>query len=123
MLAGNYSKLGLHGEAIKHFELAYEHSNRDPEMLTHLAYGCGFAGQQARAQTILTELQSSGARVSPYYFARVFASLGDIDKGIEQLTLAMEEKSIPVIGMSLDFFLRPLSSDQRFRALVDRLGL
>jgi hypothetical protein len=123
MLAGNYSKLGLHGEAIKHFELAYEHSNRQPEMLAHLAYGCGFAGQQERARTILANLLQSGARVSPYYLARVFASLGEIDKGIEQLTLALGEKSIPVIGFRLDHFLKPLSGDERFLALIQRLGI
>lgn len=65
------------------------------------------------------------ARTPGYYnplaLAKAFAALGDIDRGIEWLRRAFEERTIWLIYMRVDDELAPLRADPRYAALERQL--
>ena len=96
-------------------------------------YGGGKAGTYVRA--LLAQGDTAAARATvdsmlaartpgyynPVALARVYAALGDVDKGIEWLGRAIEERTEWLINVRVDDELAPLRADPRYAALDRQL--
>jgi serine/threonine-protein kinase len=88
-----------------------------------LGHAYGVAGRAARARGILAELQKQASQkyVPSYYFALVYAGLGERDPALRYLERAYEERSTVLAYLHIDPRLAPLRDEARFQALAARL--
>jgi TolB-like protein/lipoprotein NlpI len=88
--------------------------------------GCAYAasGNHVEAQKILDELteRSKHGYVSPYYFAQIYAGLGDKEKAIAFLERAAEDRSIWMIWLKPERIFDSIRTDPRFVELRQRVG-
>lgn len=96
-------------------------------------YGGEYAGAYVRA--LVAQGDSTAARATidsmlaartpgyynPLALARAYAALGDIDRGMEWLQRAFEERTIWLMFVRLDDELAPLRVDPRYAALDRQL--
>jgi len=89
-----------------------------------LAHAYASAGKPARARQVLATLDSAATSryVPAYWFALVYAGLGERDKALRYLERAYEERSTVLAYLLIDPRLAPLRGDPRFLALAQRLG-
>jgi serine/threonine protein phosphatase PrpC len=82
------------------------------------------SGKRAEAQKILDEfiIQSRQRFVSETDVAALYAYLGERDQAMEWLEKGYEERSGAMILLKSDPMWDPLSSDQRFQALIRKIG-
>lgn len=111
-------RTGRQAEGIEHLRLACEHSHSHPDALTHL--GCGYAISEMipQAQRLLTQVVQAPFAPSPYYLARLHACLGNIEEAVDCLYRAYDERSIVLMAMGNDSFLRAVHAHPRYRRLV-----
>ena len=117
---------GQTAAAMPEFEAARQLSDGSPDLDAALAYAQGRAGQHAQARRALAamiETRRGGRYVSAYAIALVYAALGDRDNAIASLERAIEERAWGSAYLAVEADLDPLRSDDRFAALVARLGL
>jgi tetratricopeptide (TPR) repeat protein len=111
-------------EAIAEFNKAKELGG-PPWVLSLLGYTYAVTGKKEEARQILVELNNLAKQqfVAPFVFANVYVGLGEKDQAIAWLEKAYEEGD-ELLGTSRFFFwMEPLHSDPRYRALMQRLGL
>jgi TolB-like protein/tRNA A-37 threonylcarbamoyl transferase component Bud32 len=89
-----------------------------------LGHAYAVAGRTTRARGVLATLRAATARsyVPSYYFAVVYAGLGERDQALRYLERAYEERSTVLAYLLIDPRLAPLRDDARFLALARRLG-
>ena len=89
-----------------------------------LGHAYAVAGKTARGRGVLGELRAAAAKsyVPSYYFAVVYAGLGQRDEALRYLERAYEERSTVLAYLMIDPRLAPLRDDPRFLALARRLG-
>jgi TolB-like protein/DNA-binding winged helix-turn-helix (wHTH) protein/Flp pilus assembly protein TadD len=119
-----YEQQGKWKEAIADLETSakLDDSLRSAAMLGE-AYA--LAGDKTRARKILNELQVRAKRehVSPLYPAIIHTGLGDKDLAFSELEGAVEERATDLLGIKVVALYDPLRSDQRFAALLRKVGL
>jgi TolB-like protein len=79
--------------------------------------------EEARAHLQSLEEARASGYVPPALLARVYASLGEVDRALEALEDARAARSVSLLFLTIDPDYEPLRSDPRFRALVEGLGL
>jgi hypothetical protein len=89
-----------------------------------LGHAYAVAGKSARARSVLADLRGEAARryVPSYYFALMYAGLGERDSALRYLERAYEERSTVLAYLLIDPRLAALRQDPRFVALARRLG-
>jgi tetratricopeptide (TPR) repeat protein len=94
-------------------------------MRSELAYAYATAGRKPEAQKILSGLSELSTRtyIPSYYFAVIYAALGQNDQAIEWLERAHDERSNFLASLRVDPAVDVLRSDPRFGSLVERVGL
>ena len=119
------TEAGAFADGLHHAELAVDLSGRSAETLAGLGYAAAAAGDRARAQEILDELQTvSRARyVSPGVVAQVQAGLGHLTDALDSLRAALEARASDLAWVAVRPTFRRLRSDPAFVDLVRRLGL
>jgi serine/threonine-protein kinase len=82
-------------------------------------------GRTDEAKGIVRTLEEARANgyVPPALLARVYASLGDVERALASLQEAKAEHAFSLLFLAIDPDYEPLRSDPRFRALVEELGL
>jgi TolB-like protein/DNA-binding winged helix-turn-helix (wHTH) protein/Tfp pilus assembly protein PilF len=120
-----YEQQHAYSQAIAELEKAVELSNDSTLMLAGLGQAYGTAGQRAKAEAILAQLErrSKEQYVSPFYIATVHIGLGEKDKAIRFLEKAYEDRSNGLVFIKVDPQLDSLRSDGRFQQLQRKLGL
>ena len=130
--ARGHSALGwallLQGHAddgVRELERAASLAEDDPAFLAQLGEAYAVAGRTDDARRVLAELQvvATQRKVSPYSFAYVYTGLGELDRAMDYLEAAWEERSGAVFGINGSFLFRPLRDHPRFRALLQRMHL
>lgn len=118
-------EIGAGSEAIAALEKAVSLSNRSARCLSCLAYAYAVAGRKDLAREILAELTETSKQryIGSSDFAFVHAGLGEPDQAIQWLERACEERDSHLPFLHVDPRLASLRADQRFRALLKRLGL
>jgi tetratricopeptide (TPR) repeat protein len=126
MLSWCYEQQGRISEAIAFAERAIQHSGCSHVCLATLAYCLVRAGQRARAEELLANLQSPAAGAtysSPYYQALIHAALGNKDESFTCLDRAVRDRAGWLVYSRVDPKLDVLRDDARFEALVRQVGL
>ena len=100
-------------------------ATRNTAWLAQLGQVYGIMGKTDKARAILQELteRAQSSFVSPYHFAYVHIGLGDNERALDTLELAIAQRSGPAYGIKGSFLLAPLRSHPRFRALLRQLNL
>jgi tetratricopeptide (TPR) repeat protein len=111
--------------AIVEGKKSVETSGGSPLMQAALAQTCGMAGKKKEAKEILERLTvlAKEQYVSSYFFAGIYAGLGENDQALAYLEKAYEEKSHWLIYLHIDPGMDTLRGEQRFQNLLCRIGL
>jgi tetratricopeptide (TPR) repeat protein len=93
--------------------------------LAQLGEAYGLAGNLKRARQVLRRLEeeSRSDYVSPYYFAYLYVGLGEVERALDALERAVEQRTGPVYSIKGSFLLAPVRGHPRFRSLIERMGL
>lgn len=111
--------------AIADFDRAAERSHGASQILALQAIAYAKAGERARAQAILHELQARQAAgyVPATSLAAVHVALGDTDAALDELERAYRERDIRMAFLKVDARWNPLRKQPRFQALATRMDL
>jgi eukaryotic-like serine/threonine-protein kinase len=126
LLGWSYEVKGQLPEAIGEYQKARQvEGGTIKEPLASLGRAYALQGKKAEAEKVLGELKefSNHDHVPPYYFAMIYAALGDKDQAMAALEKAYEERSWYVVLLAVDPKVDSLRSDPRFKQLVQRVGL
>jgi tetratricopeptide (TPR) repeat protein len=120
-----YERKGMYQQAINECQKALASSPDNPSILSVLGYAYARSGRLGEAQAILTKIQEMRKQhyVSPYVIALLCIGLDKKDEAIEWLNKAFEERDPQIIWVDLDPELEVLHSDQRYRDLMQRMGI
>lgn len=115
---------GRFAEAIEQFE-AMEPSPADPLGLTGIARTRALMGQPDEARRMLGELAEIGRTtyVPSATIAAVYIALGERDRAIDFLELAVEERAIVGMWLNTEKHFEVLRTHARFPQLLARVGL
>jgi TolB-like protein/Flp pilus assembly protein TadD len=120
-----YLKTGRTEEGLRELSLSVESAPGNTMLLAQLGQAYGEVGKLDEARSILDEMSVCAAEqhVSPYHLAYVHIGLGDLDRAVECLNQAFEERSAGLYGVKGSFLFAPLGSHPGFRALLRRMHL
>lgn len=93
--------------------------------LAQLGQALGWMGRTDEAREVLRRLEGlHGQRyVSPYHMAYVHTGLGELDRAMDWLERAYQERAGGVFGVKGSFLFAPLRSHPRFQALLRKMNL
>ncbi|HEY6360020.1 MAG TPA: winged helix-turn-helix domain-containing protein [Vicinamibacterales bacterium] len=125
LLGAAYLQLGREKDALQVLETACEAGGVDPVAMAWLTHARAVLGHRAEAAGLLTKLERLARQryVPPYHLAIAHAGLGDIDMAFDALARAAEDRDPLILNVAVDPRFAPLRGDQRYLALVSRLGL
>ena len=118
-----YEQKGQHDLAINELRRASDLSHGTPMMVSALAHAYARSGNKPEAEKLLVELQAKSKKeyVSPYYFAIVYAGLGNNESAMRYLDQAFLDRSNGLVFLQVEPELDPLRTDPRFAALQKKL--
>ena len=115
--------MGRFEEGIAAAEHGVSVSHRGADFLGLLGWALATAGRKDEARTLLEELRARPADAPPIVSEGwLLGALGEIDAAFEVLVRAEDEHQLWLYYTGLPGF-DPLRADQRFDALLERLGL
>ena len=118
-----YEQKGMYAEAISEFQKARALSATRPLDAGSLAHAYALAGRTAEALQIINEAKKQDSYFPAYDIALIYVGLGQKDPAFEWLDKAVEERSPWLIHLTVDPRFDPIRSDQRFKNLIQRIGL
>ncbi len=120
-----YVAKGMPDRAVTELERAQGLMGRRPDVLTPYAYALARAGRQPEARAMLDGLRETAKprAPAPVRVALVHIALGETDRAFEWLEKAIEARDWQMALLNVEPAFDPLRSDQRFAALVERVGL
>jgi serine/threonine protein kinase/tetratricopeptide (TPR) repeat protein len=126
LLGWCYEVKGKLPEAIAEYQRAQQIvGGAIAEPLASLGRAYALQGKKREAQKAIADLREFSNRnhVTSYYFAMIYAGLGDKDQAIAALDKAYDQRSWYVVLLAVDPKVDNLRSDPRFKELVQRVGL
>ena len=123
-LGSSYLAKGMYEQAITASQKASNLSGDDPPRLVGLGRAFAMAGRKPDAINVLGQLRrdSSHTYVPPYYFATIYAALGQSDEAFKWLENAVNERDLYLLWLKVDSAVDPLRRDPRFEELSTRIG-
>jgi eukaryotic-like serine/threonine-protein kinase len=120
-----YGQKGLYKEALEEFQRSESLSGGGAFNTSQSGYIYAVWGKKAEAEKTIEELkrQSRETTVSPWGIALIYTGLGDNDQALEWLNKAYDVRAFDLQYAKVDPRFEQLRSDQRFRALLKRMGL
>lgn len=90
-----------------------------------MGYAYAKQGKEAEAEKQLLLLRETAKTryIRPYYFASIYAALGEKDKAFAELERSFAERDVYLGRITVDPFMDPLRDDARFNDLLRRLNL
>ena len=124
-IAHVFRETGAHDEAVRSFQRAVLLSGGYALPYQGLGHIYGITGRHREAMKAIEELERRALNtyVSPYYFATIYAGLGDFDKCFDWLEKAYEYRSRLMAWLNVAKEYRPVHSDPRYRDLISRIGI
>lgn len=119
-----YARRGLIDEAIEEAKTAVRLSGERHVILADLGYLYSRAGRKQEARKIfdrLTEL-SKTQYVSPYNFFILHLGHGDMDRAMEELSKAYEEREGLLVYLNVDDLGSEARSDPRYLEILKKVG-
>jgi tetratricopeptide (TPR) repeat protein len=125
LLGRVYVAQGLPDRAVAELERARVLMGPRPDVITPHAYVLARAGRQIEARAMLDELRriSKPRDPAPIRIAFLHIGLGETDRAFEWLERAIDARDWQVALLNIEPAFDTLRSDQRFAALVERVGL
>jgi TolB-like protein/DNA-binding winged helix-turn-helix (wHTH) protein/Flp pilus assembly protein TadD len=125
LLGRVYVAQGMADRAVGELERAHALMGPRPDVITPHAYVLARAGRQLEARAMLDELRriSKPRDPAPIRIAFLHIGLGEIDRAFEWLERAIDARDWQVALLNIEPAFDTLRSDQRFAALVERVGL
>jgi serine/threonine protein kinase/tetratricopeptide (TPR) repeat protein len=114
-----YAQLGRYDEAVAECQKVIILQKDDPAALATLAVTYGLRGRRSEAEWILGTLDNMQKTkyVSPFFFASIYAALGNKDETFAWLKKAKAERSF-IIFLAIDPLFDKIRSDSRYIALM-----
>lgn len=115
-IAGDYARavqLAEHGVEL----------DGSPVALIMLAQAYGYAGQKEKVLPLLEKAASAGRFACPYESAAAYLSIGDEQRAIALLDVAVAKRSNCLIFLRNDPRLEPIRDDPHYPVLLNRVGL
>ncbi|MEJ2503917.1 MAG: tetratricopeptide repeat protein, partial [Gemmatimonadota bacterium] len=111
--------------ASEQYDRAMERAGREPMVLGRMASAWAERGDRQRARGLIEELEGLGAHrhVLPSIIARVWASMGDMDRAFQWLDRAVEERDTTLVILPQWAGYDPIRGDPRYPGLLDRVRL
>ena len=124
-LARVHEKKGDLPAAIAELEKTRRMEGAIPEVSSALGYAYAISGEKEEARKIILELKelSKQSYVSSYNIATMYAGLGEKDQAFAYLDKEYKEGAYYLDFLKVDPELDSLRSDQRFTALLKKVGL
>lgn len=118
-------QIGNLEDAIAALEASVELSDGSAIALAALAHAHALAGEEGTARKILGRLTNPEITANPpaYEIAKIYLALGDEDELFSWLDRAYERRSNQIIFANVDPQLDSVRDDERFRTLIQKLGL
>jgi tetratricopeptide (TPR) repeat protein len=115
----------MYEQSIAAAQEASRLSDNDPTRLVGLGRAYALAGRKPGARTVLDQLRQFSSRtyVSPYFFAAIYAALGQNDEAFKWLHEALRERDVYLAWLKVDSDVDPLRRDPRFQELLHDVGL
>jgi tetratricopeptide (TPR) repeat protein len=112
-------------EAVENLRHACQLSRGNAVMRAGLGYVYAATGEVRAARSVLREFREAADRQQRYAYeaAVIHAALGDTDRALDLLEEAWRSRSGWMTYLAVDPRLDPLRAEQRFQALLSRLGL
>jgi len=125
VLGWSYAAKGQLDEAIRAIQQARKAEPDFTEAVASLGWAAALKGDRKTAQDMLAELDARAKKqwVEPYYYAMIYAGLGDKDRAFAELDKAYEARSWYMAVVGVDSKLDSLRSDSRFARLLVEVGL
>jgi len=125
MLGRIYVAQGMPDRSVAELERAQSLLGRRPDVLTPYAYALARAGRAREARAMLDGLReiSKPRAPAPIRVAMVHMALGETDRAFEWLEKAFEARDWQMGLLGVEPAFDVLRFDQRFAALVERVGL
>jgi eukaryotic-like serine/threonine-protein kinase len=116
---------GRFDEAIRALETSLNKSPNQSLGMAFLGYVYALAGRTEEARKILGALQelAQKAFVPPSRFAWIYTGLGEVDRGLEWLEKAVDERDGFIIHLHVDPCWDVLRSHPRYQALLRKMNL
>jgi TolB-like protein len=117
--------VGEHRDALKYLRASLDLSGQSTVMLAALGHAYGTAHEYDAARKVLTQLEelSQSRYISSYEIALIHISLGEHDRALDLLDVAVEERSGWLPYLLNDARLDPVRSTARFASLTAHVGL
>jgi TolB-like protein/DNA-binding winged helix-turn-helix (wHTH) protein/Tfp pilus assembly protein PilF len=125
LIAGQaYEQKNQFDQAIAELRQAVDLSHGTPMMLSALAHAYARSGNKAEAEKILSQMNVAAKNqyLSPYYFAIVYAGLGDNETAVSWLEKAFADRSNGLVFLQVEPELDSLRSSPRFISLQKKLN-
>jgi TolB-like protein/Tfp pilus assembly protein PilF len=115
---------GMHRQGIEEFSAGVELTTGAPLFLFSLGYAYGVSGEEKKARKTLQQLRelSRHRYVMPYWFAMIYAGVGDKDEAFHWLERAYHERSAWMAFLKVQPWFDALRSDARFEDLLRRMN-
>ena len=116
----NYAQLGRYDDAVAACQKAIILQKDDPAALTSLGITYALWGKKSDAEWIMGTLTELGKRkyIPPYYFASIYAALGDKDQSIAWLDKGKQQRAFLML-VPIDPIFDKIRSDPRYGPLIE----
>lgn len=120
-----YAQQAVFDRAFAEFEKALAIEPGDSETMSALAFTCCLAGDRARAEAILAQVEEMSKQtfVSPYSLARIHTGLGNKDLALEWLNETYRQQHGIIAYLLVEPVFESLQGDPRFDLLLRQIGL
>ena len=125
VLGQAYLAKEMNSEAAPVLEKYSALSQGSADSLALLGYSQARRGEKSQALRTIEELKATSKKsfVPAFYFALVYAALGDKDQAFMWLDKGYDERFARFAYLKLEALWDPLRSDERFNGLVRRVGI
>lgn len=121
VMGSSYSEMGMHYEAI---EMHKKGLSLSPGNENGLAIAYGRAGQKDKALEVVAEMEKY---IDSWWYAwglaEVYATLGENGKALDCLEIVIKLHGDFAPWMNVDFYMKPLQNEPRFRDMISKLNL
>ena len=123
LLGRSYLQIGEISKAVRNFE---KEAELNPSQSGYLGHAYAVAGKTNEARKLIEDMikrREKGEYIRPDQIATIFVGLGDKDQAFKWLEEAYHERIEELILMNVDPIYDSIRSDERFIALLGKMGL
>ena len=91
-------------------------------ILLGLAYSISGDTEKAKAE-VEKITNDDRVKISPYFMAEFYLSLGNLDKALTQLERGFDIHDLPMVTLKIDPILDPIRNEPRFKELLKKMNL